>query len=55
MVKPRRGSNAKKNDNWRGTCPICLRKRVKVLWNVMHEGKTILVCKKCGSGKNRSH
>lgn len=49
MPKPRRGSNAKKIPNWRGTCPNCSRTRVKVLWNMMLNGQVTKVCKHCGT------
>lgn len=48
MPKPRRGSNAKKIPNWRGTCPLCSRPRVKVLWTAMRDGELLKVCKHCG-------
>lgn len=50
MSKPRRGNNAKKIKNWRGTCPTCERKRVKVLWPSTINGKQVMVCKKCYAG-----
>ena len=32
MSKQRRGKYIKTIPNWRGTCPICGRKRVKLVW-----------------------
>ena len=49
MSKPRRGSNAKKILNWRGTCPICNRKSVKILWTAVQNERSIKVCKHCGN------
>ena len=49
MSKPNRGSNARKINGWRGTCPVCKRKAVKILWTKLNEkGEQIKVCKKCG-------
>jgi hypothetical protein len=48
MPKLKRGSNAKKIPHWRGTCPKCKRKRVKVLWTNIIEGVATGVCKRCG-------
>lgn len=48
MPKPRRGSNARKIPDWRGTCPKCGRKRVKVLWTALVDGHPLRVCKHCG-------
>ncbi len=48
MPKPRRGSNARKIPSWRGTCPLCNRTRVKVLWTAMRDGALLKVCKRCG-------
>lgn len=51
MAKNKRGPWAKKEKNWRGTCPVCNRPRVKLLWDKV-EGKTRLkVCKICGNNK----
>ena len=50
MSKPKRGSNAKKIPNWRGTCPACGRTRVKLLWTRIKEDKSQQsVCKRCAS------
>jgi hypothetical protein len=48
MPKLKRGKNAKKIPNWRGTCPLCGRKRVRILWTAIIDGKAITVCKRCG-------
>lgn len=48
MSKPKRGSNAKKIADWRGTCQSCNKKRVKILWTSIGNGKTLRVCKRCG-------
>ena len=48
MSKQKRGKYIKTLQNWRGTCPICGRKRVKLVWTKKDEnGKTINVCKHC--------
>ncbi|GIP43455.1 hypothetical protein J45TS6_19140 [Paenibacillus sp. J45TS6] len=34
----------------RGTCPICLSTRIKLLYSATNsDGKTVTVCKKCSS------
>jgi len=49
MSKPKRGSNAKRIPNWRGTCISCGRKRVKLLWiKTGLENSKANVCKRCG-------
>jgi len=49
MPKPRRGKNMKSIENWRGTCSICGRTGVKLLWDVTNEKNVqIKVCKHCG-------
>jgi transcription elongation factor Elf1 len=49
MGKNRRGKNIKKIANWKGTCPICRRTAVKLLWNKVTANGTINVCKHCGN------
>lgn len=49
MAKNKRGRNIKKTPNWRGTCPICKRTGVKLLWNKVTGNVTINVCKLCGN------
>lgn len=50
MSKPKRGRNAKKIQNWRGTCPVCKRTRVKLLWaRLMEDRSQQSVCKRCAS------
>ena len=49
MAKSKRGNNIKKIPNWRGTCPICKRTGVKLLWDKLSENVTIKVCKICGN------
>ncbi len=49
MGKSKRGRNIKKTANWRGTCPVCKRGGVKLLWTKPGEdGKNVNVCKVCG-------
>jgi len=48
--KQRRGKVIKKIAGWRGTCPLCGRKRVKLVWTKKREdNKTINICKICSS------
>ncbi|WP_425449616.1 hypothetical protein [Dethiothermospora halolimnae] len=48
MAKNYRGRHIKKSEGWRGTCPICKRTGVKVLWDSTDkEGNEIKVCKRC--------
>jgi hypothetical protein len=50
MAKPKRGKHIKTIPNWRGTCPVCERTGVKLLWIRIKEDKSPLsVCKRCGS------
>lgn len=53
MAKNKRGKYVKKIVNWRGTCPLCARTGVKLLWD--KESKK--VCKRCGNKvkKRRSY
>lgn len=49
MSKPRRGKNIRSTENWRGTCPLCKRTGVKLLWVALDENnKDLNVCKHCG-------
>ena len=48
MAKTKRGPWAKKEKNWRGTCPLCNRPRVKLMW----EKNKTKVCKRCASKKD---
>lgn len=47
MAKQKRGRNIKK-DGWRGTCPICNKTGVKLLWTATKEEKQVDACKICG-------
>lgn len=48
MSKQRRGKYIKTIAGWRGTCPLCGRQRVKLVWSKKNaEGKSINVCKHC--------
>ena len=48
MAKTKRGKVIKKILGWRGTCPVCKRKRVKLLWSGIDGNTGLKVCKKCG-------
>ncbi|MDR1665161.1 MAG: hypothetical protein LBR83_09635 [Clostridiales bacterium] len=49
MPKPKRGKLAKTVSGWRGTCPVCHRTGVKVLWEKTVDDKKLKVCKNCGA------
>jgi len=50
MPKPKRGKLAKTTGaNWRGTCPLCSRTGVKLLWEKTVDEAKKAVCKQCGS------
>ena len=49
MPKPKRGKGAKVNSNWRGTCPLCNRTGVKLLWEKTVDENKKTVCKQCGN------
>lgn len=50
MGKQRRGKVIKKNPGWRGTCPLCNRPRVRLVWSKKNDaGKSINICKICFS------
>lgn len=48
MAKNVRGKEIKKELGWRGTCPICQRTGVKLLWLAKHKDEEVRVCKICG-------
>ena len=47
MPKPKRGKNAKATQGWRGTCPLCNRTGVRVLWEKNEGDKKLKICKRC--------
>lgn len=50
MGKQKRGKVIKSIKGWRGTCPICGRKRVRLVWTKKDsQGKIINICKICSS------
>ena len=49
MPKPKRGKLARMTKEWRGTCPLCTRTGVKILWEKTEGDKTHKVCKQCGA------
>ena len=49
MAKTTRGKTIKKILNWRGSCPICQRTGVKLLWDKIVDNKKLKVCKICGN------
>lgn len=47
MAKGYRGNNIK-TTGWRGTCPICKREKVKLLWiGTDDEDNDLKICKIC--------
>jgi len=54
MAKPNRGSNIKKIPGWRGTCPVCKRKRVRTLWTYTLNEEKVKICKKCNSATGKA-
>jgi len=53
MSKPLRGKNARRIPGWRGTCPQCGHKRVRILWNATGPGGVVKVCKRCNSNNSK--
>lgn len=52
MAKTKRGKNLKNNLGWRGTCPVCRRTGVKLLWKGNGEAAGVNVCKICSKTKS---
>jgi len=48
MPKPKRGKLVKKLAGWRGTCPVCKRIGVKLLWAKTEGEDQLKTCKVCG-------
>jgi len=49
MPKQTRGKLARNTKNWRGTCPLCSRTGVKLLWEKTQDEKPVKVCKPCAA------
>ena len=48
VAKAKRGKNIKK-PGWKGTCPVCGRTGVKLLWETKNEeNESLNVCNRCG-------
>ena len=47
MPKTKRGKVVKNISGWRGTCPVCGRTRVKLLWTAQKDGSEVKSCKAC--------
>lgn len=48
MSKAHRGSGIRElKSSGRGTCPVCSRTGIKLLYEVEKEGKKIKICKEC--------
>lgn len=54
MAKQKRGKVLKLEKNWRGTCPVCGRKRVKLVWPETSARGARMVCKSCYSRADTS-
>ena len=54
MAKPNRGRNIKRTPGWRGTCSLCKRKRVRIVWPYTMDGDKVKICKRCNSSVNRA-
>ena len=52
MPKPKRGKLIRALKDWRGTCPLCSRTGVKLLWERTAEEKTLKICKRCDAAAN---
>jgi len=46
-TKTHRGRAIKATKDWRGTCPLCKRTGVKILWEKMDGETKLKVCKHC--------
>lgn len=53
MAKLKRGKALKLEKNWRGTCPVCGRPRVKLAWPESSNKGARKVCKACYARANR--
>ena len=50
MAKAKRGRNIKTIKGWRGTCPVCKRTGVKLLWvKTGDDNAQLKTCKICGN------
>ncbi|MDP4088900.1 MAG: hypothetical protein Q8930_06470 [Bacillota bacterium] len=49
MGKQRRGRGIKKTPNWRGTCRLCGRTGVKLLWEKVIGTEKVKCCKICAN------
>ncbi|MCL1989252.1 MAG: hypothetical protein FWG64_14965 [Firmicutes bacterium] len=49
MPKPKRGRAVKNTATWKGTCPVCNRTGVKLLWEKTVDENKKAVCKWCGA------
>lgn len=56
MAKTKRGKGLwNTTSRGRGTCPICLSTRIKLLYSATNsEGKPVTVCKRCSSATAKS-
>lgn len=53
MAKQKRGKALKLEKNWRGTCPVCGRPRVKLAWPFDTSKNAKKVCKACYARAHR--
>ncbi len=47
MGKSKRGKAISGMVNWRGTCPLCKRQRVKLVWQEGAGKEALKICKAC--------
>ena len=53
MAKQKRGKALKSEKNWRGTCPLCGRPRVKLAWPEKGGRDSRMICKACYARAHR--
>ena len=53
MAKSKRGKAIKGEANWRGTCPRCHKKRVKLVWIEGKKDEARHICKRCYASLHR--
>ena len=53
MAKSKRGKAIKAEGNWRGTCPVCQRTRVKLAWAEGPGRDARKICKACYARAHR--
>lgn len=55
MSKAHRGFGVRdQKNNGRGTCPVCGRTGIKVLYEASIDGQTVKICKQCNAKQKNS-